>query len=163
MAVLTSTGITFGDTTTLSSRYGITPQSSVAVFYQANAPTGWTKLTTQDNKALRVVSGTGGGTGGTNAFTSAFAQQPYSATATVTGTVGNTTLTTPQLAIHAHPNGFGGAGRHGWQSGGEGLTGTGNNGAGGAHAHPWSGSGPFSFSFDVRVQYIDAIICTRTS
>jgi hypothetical protein len=165
MAVLTSSGIQFSVSDTLISTYEIYPLNSVAVFYQANAPTGWTKSTTHNDKALRCVSGTGGGSGGTNAFTSSFpnATIPVSGSAPVTGSVGNTTLTTPQLAVHAHPNGFGGAGRHGWQSGGEGLTGTGNNGGGGAHAHPWSGSGPFSFSFDVRVQYIDAIICTRTS
>jgi len=40
------------------------PNGSVMVFFQANAPTGWTKVTTQNDKTLRVVSGTGGGTGG---------------------------------------------------------------------------------------------------
>jgi hypothetical protein len=43
------------------------------LFYQSAAPTGWTQLTTQNNKALRVVSGTGGGTGGSNTFTTTFA------------------------------------------------------------------------------------------
>jgi hypothetical protein len=42
------------------------------LFYQASAPTGWTKVTTHDNKALRVVSGAGGGSGGSTAFTSVF-------------------------------------------------------------------------------------------
>lgn len=40
------------------------PDGSVMVFFQASAPTGWTKVTTQNDKTLRVVSGTGGGTGG---------------------------------------------------------------------------------------------------
>jgi len=40
------------------------PDGSVMVFFQANAPTGWTKVTSQNDKTLRVVSGTGGGTGG---------------------------------------------------------------------------------------------------
>lgn len=48
----------------------LTPATSVSIFYQASAPTGWTKLTTQNDKALRIVSGTGGGTGGTDAFSS---------------------------------------------------------------------------------------------
>lgn len=48
----------------------ITPTSSVAVFYQAAAPAGWTKLTTQNDKALRIVSGTGGGSGGTDVLSS---------------------------------------------------------------------------------------------
>jgi hypothetical protein len=42
------------------------------LFYQASAPTGWTKITTHNNKALRVVSGTGGGSGGSIEFTSVF-------------------------------------------------------------------------------------------
>jgi hypothetical protein len=42
----------------------------VMVFYQAAAPTGWTKSTAHNDKALRVVSGTGGGSGGTHALTS---------------------------------------------------------------------------------------------
>lgn len=44
------------------------PSGTVMVFFQATAPTGWTKVTTQNDKALRVVSGTGGGSGGTNAM-----------------------------------------------------------------------------------------------
>lgn len=40
------------------------PNGSVMAFFQAAAPTGWTKVTTQNDKVLRVVSGNGGGTGG---------------------------------------------------------------------------------------------------
>lgn len=38
---------------------------TVGVFYQAAAPTGWTKIVTADGRALRVVSGSGGGVSGT--------------------------------------------------------------------------------------------------
>ena len=48
------------------------PSGATMLFYQSSAPTGWTQVTTQNNKALRVVSGSGGGTGGSSAFTSAF-------------------------------------------------------------------------------------------
>ena len=51
------------------------PPGSKMLFYQASAPTGWTKLTTDNNKTLRVVSGSGGGSGGTNTFTSAFSER----------------------------------------------------------------------------------------
>jgi len=51
---------------------GVIPADTKMVFYQSNAPTGWTKITTHNNKAIRVVSGTGGGTGGNTAFTSIF-------------------------------------------------------------------------------------------
>jgi hypothetical protein len=66
------------------------PSGSVMLFYQAAAPTGWTQVTAQNNKALRVVSGTGGGTGGSVAFTTAFASQAVSGTV---GTSGSTTAT----------------------------------------------------------------------
>ena len=48
------------------------PSGSIMLFYQAGAPTGWTKITSQNNKAIRVVSGTGGGGGGNNTFTTTF-------------------------------------------------------------------------------------------
>jgi hypothetical protein len=59
-----------------SSKYIAFASGTTTLFYQASAPTGWTKVTTHDNKALRVVSGTGGGSGGTGGnFTSVFANR----------------------------------------------------------------------------------------
>jgi hypothetical protein len=40
-------------------------------FFQAAAPTGWTKSAANDNAAIRIVSGAGGGTGGSANFTTA--------------------------------------------------------------------------------------------
>lgn len=40
------------------------PGGSVMLFGQPTAPLGWTKLTSLNDRLLRVVSGTGGGTGG---------------------------------------------------------------------------------------------------
>jgi hypothetical protein len=51
------------------------PEASVALWYQAAAPTGWTASDADSNKAIRVVSGAsglGGAAGGTTAFTSVF-------------------------------------------------------------------------------------------
>lgn len=169
MAVLTAAGITFGDSTQLNSRYGIVPQSSVSVFYQASAPTGWAQVTTQNDKALRVVSGTGGGTGGTSSFTTVFPNsvRPVTqANVPMTGSVGNFTITNTEMPSHSHPNGgFIGLSPGGGdvQAGGgwtRTFPGTGNTGAGGAHAHPWSGTAQFSTTIDLRVQYIDVIICS---
>lgn len=42
------------------------PATTAMAFWQASAPTGWTKSTAHNDKALRVVSGTGGGSGGTH-------------------------------------------------------------------------------------------------
>ena len=44
------------------------------LFAQTAAPTGWTKSTTHNDKALRVVSGTAG-SGGSTAFTTVFASR----------------------------------------------------------------------------------------
>jgi hypothetical protein len=63
---------------------------TVMLFVQTAAPTGWTKSTTHDNKALRVVSGSVT-TGGTQNFT-----------AVLNGNVGATTLTTAQMPSHTH-------------------------------------------------------------
>jgi hypothetical protein len=88
------------------------------LFQQTAAPTGWTKDTTHNNKALRVVSGTAS-TGGSVAFTTAFASQAVSGSignttatniattatniaTTAGGTVGNTTLSTSQIPAHSH-------------------------------------------------------------
>jgi hypothetical protein len=62
------------------------PAGTKMLFQQTAAPTGWTKDTTHDNKALRVVSSTAG-SGGSVAFTTAFASQA------VSGSVANATAT----------------------------------------------------------------------
>lgn len=49
------------------------PAGTKMLFLQADAPVGWTKDTTHNNKALRIVSGAGGGSGGSTAFTDVFA------------------------------------------------------------------------------------------
>ena len=63
------------------------PSGSVMLFYQSSAPTGWTKQTSHNNKALRVVSGNGGGSGGSVGFTSAFANHTVSISGSDTVTI----------------------------------------------------------------------------
>lgn len=62
------------------------PSGTAMLFVQTSAPTGWTKSTTHDNKALRVVSG-GAGSGGTTGFTSVFTSR---------------TITTANMPSHTH-------------------------------------------------------------
>lgn len=70
------------------------PAGTVMVFYQAAAPSGWTKLTTVNDTALRIVSGaTGGSTGGTVAFSTAFS---------AANTVDGTAISTAQMPVHNH-------------------------------------------------------------
>lgn len=175
MSVLNVSGIQFSDSTTLYSKYGIIPQNSVAVFYQAASPTGWTKLTSHNDKALRVVSGTGGGFGyggvsgaGGISFTTAFPSltKTISGSVTAAGTVGETTLTIDQIPSHSHAAGSSVT----VSPGSPGVAGrlvntnapnTGNTGGGLGHSHPFTGSAaPFTSSLDLRVQYIDVIICS---
>ncbi len=180
-----STGIVFNDNTVLNSKYGIIPQNSLTFFHQATAPVGWAKSTSHDNKTLRVVSGTGGGSAGTQPFTTVFNTKPYSGTGPVSVTVGPHILSTPQLPSHTHsapglltlnsvPASFNPDGSFAGWNGGDvrrwpngpnrtwSRTGpnSGPDGSGATHAHPFSGTGTFSTSIDLRVQYIDAIICT---
>lgn len=153
---VTSTGITFNDATTQSTAAVSFPTGTLMLFQQTAAPTGWTKQTTHNDKALRVVSGTAS-SGGTSAFTTVFANQ------TPTITVGATTLTTTQIPSHTHsytaPGPINSASYdYGYQlaTGTSGGT-TGAQGGGGSHTH--SGS---STAITLNVQYVDIIIASKT-
>jgi len=149
------------------------PSGTVLVFAQTAAPTGWTKSTTHNDKALRVVSGSAS-SGGSVAFTTAFASQA------VAGTVGATTLTTAQIPAHNHPatvsdpghvhilggNNLG-AGSTGYSgaSGGSAQTNsavtgisvsTSNTGGGGSHDHAFTGT-----AINLAVQYVDVILAAK--
>jgi hypothetical protein len=156
------------------------------LFVQTTAPVGWTKVTTHNNKALRVVSGTAG-SGGSVAFTTAFASQSVTGTTdstatsgsvSVGGSVGSTTLDTSQIPSHTHAvNSYEvkypapGVGDFAVFS----AIGTPQNsqatGGGGSHTHSFSGSGSFSgsshthtftgTSINLAVQYVDIIIATK--
>jgi hypothetical protein len=142
----------------------------VLSFFQAAAPTGWTQVATQNNKGIRIVSGTGGGTGGTIAFSTLFSTATsYSGSINITsGQVGDTSLSESQLASHSHT----------YPSHSIGVTvnyiaagdpargfGTGSvNGAGGnaVHTHSLAGAtanGNFTSNFDL--QYIDMILASK--
>lgn len=75
------------------------PAGTVMVFFQAAAPTGWTKLTTQNDKALRVVSGASGGSaGGTTGLSTGIAHSIATHTHTITADTGHTHT----VASHTH-------------------------------------------------------------
>ena len=172
-AEIDGTGIVFSDSTRLDSRYDIFDQGTDAIFFQSAAPSGWTKNTSHNNKALRVVGGAsdpnGGGSGGSNTFTSAFpSSKPISGNFPISGTVGGHTLTSNELPSHTHANG--GAvslspGGGDVKSGGgwsRSSPDTGNNTTNASsHAHPFSsGSASFSANVDLAVQYVDVLICS---
>jgi hypothetical protein len=151
---------------------------SLMLFQQSTAPTNWTKGTTHDNKALRVVTGTAT-PGGSTAFTSVFASRTPAGSVSVSGgSVGNHTLASGQIPNHTHTNGASYPGPlaagassfptpqytppalRGVQPS---STGGVNEGSDQAHSHPFSvGSASFSGSaMDFAVQYVDIIICSK--
>jgi len=149
---------------------------TVMLFVQTSAPTGWTKSTAHDNKALRIVSGSAS-TGGSVAFTTAFASQAVSGSVSVSvsisgGSVNGTTLSTSEMPSHSHDIGKGDRAAPGAMTGfgsnsNYGTTTIGSTGGNGSHSHGFntpSGSGSGSFSgtaINLAVQYVDVIIATK--
>ena len=87
---------------------------TLMLFQQTAAPTGWTKQTTHNDKALRVVSGTAS-SGGSSAFSTALAAPSVSGTVGLTGSldagnlsvsisgnISNRTLSANQIPSHSH-------------------------------------------------------------
>jgi hypothetical protein len=147
------------------------PSGTVMVFGQTAAPTGFTKLTDQDNAALRVVSGTAS-TGGSVNFTTAFASQTPSGSVSITsvsGSAGATTLSTPQIPSHTHNaqllTGKGGLKGYYGQGGNGGQAALTSTGGDGSHSHPFSfSSGSASFTgnaINLAVKYVDVIRATK--
>lgn len=149
------------------------PTGTLMLFQQTAAPTGWTKQTTHNDKALRVVSGTAS-SGGTSAFTTVFTNQ--TPTITTSGlSAGATTLSTAQMPSHDH---YGNTTAYGGFAIGSGrfvlnrdYSGTGNaesssplrltaNGGGSSHSHGISGSATSS-AITLNVQYVDLIIAQK--
>lgn len=124
------------------------------LFIQAAAPSGWTKSTSYDNYALRIVSGTGGGTGGSVAFSTAFANRSLS------GTTDATTLSVSQIPSHAHQVGGGSctvwSDLFGTQAGSGGPWSS-YTGGGGSHTHTASG-----LTVNMAVKYVDSILCVKS-
>lgn len=126
-----------------------------ALFVQSAAPTGWTKDTTHNDKALRIVSGAAG-SGGALGFLGAFASRA------MTGSVGATTLTIAQIPSHGHTPTSGDSGSGVYLGSGNGnnlnttRTGIGSNGGGGSHTHSMGMD-----NLNMSVQYVDAIIATK--
>jgi hypothetical protein len=168
---INNTTLTFNDATTqTTAAVNPIPAGTVMLFYQNAAPTGWTIVTSQNNKALRVVSGSGGVAGGTTSFSSVFINQTVSTSISVSGTTGATTLSTSQIPSHTHSYRIGnspgcGAETIPFNNGGMVfLTNANTNAEGGgtSHTHSFSGSGSGTSSdVTLNVQYIDIILCSK--
>lgn len=130
------------------------------IFRQTLAPTGWTKVTTINDRALRVVSGSlvdGGSTG----FSVAFPSQTPAGTVSVAAS----SLSTAQLAAHTHQ--INGASDSAGATtitiaagGGTGLSNTsGSTGSGSTHTHSGTFAGSALASF--APLYADVIFATK--
>lgn len=147
------------------------PSGTLMLFQQSTAPVGWTKQTTHDNKALRVVSGTAG-SGGTTAFTTVFAARTISAANLPAHTHGPGTLggTTSSNGDHNHDYTRTNDGNT-TRAGGGGTCNDGdfldNTTTDGAHTHTItlstgvSGSTGSGTAMDFAVAYVDLIIAAK--
>ena len=141
-------------------------------FAQATAPVGWIKISTYNDHALRIVSGSTSN-GGTSAFSTTFTTvNPYSP---VTGpwptTVGTTTISVAQMGAHTHTShgaypsvsgnsGYGPAAyRTVYTTQAQVPTPSPNFGAGGGHTHGANiDSITLTSSQDLNIKYIDVIM-----
>lgn len=138
---------------------------TLALFQQSAAPNGWTKQTTHNDKALRVVSGTVG-SGGSSAFSTVFGKTA----------VDSHILSVAEMPAHNHG---GGSHQHKTQSynsfntGGTLSAGIAYNGgslvtaaifdmtaSGTIITTQGSGNGHIH-NMDIRVQYVDIIIASK--
>ena len=158
------------------------PSGTSMIFQQTTAPTGWTKQTSHNNKALRLVTGSVG-TGGSNTFAAAFnTNNTVSGTTggtavTITGSVAGHTLALTEIPSHRHL-----AGGHSEFGTGDsvsaGTRNTGNSsgakrfytdyqGGGGSHSHAVgtlsgdSHTHTFTDNFNLDVEYVDFIIANK--
>lgn len=161
---------------------------SITLFRNSSALVGWTKLTTDTDCALRVVSGTTS-SGGTVGFTTCYGLTALGGTVgSSSASFGSTTLTADQIPSHQHnildlgilpgtnrishpgpqqsvvdPNPLGSNHRYDAISP---LTdrsiNTGSVG-GSAHTHPIvvNYSNPLQIELDLRIKYVDMILAQR--
>ena len=142
------------------------------VFVQSSAHTGWTKFTSHNDVALRVISGNTGGTyvSGDGSFSAIFASNR----ATSGGNVSNHTLSTNQIPGHNHgfdngffaenngnranPNDIAGSNKgNDWDNNAFTFNdSTSNSGGGASHGHGFTHP-----RIDLKVHYVDTIIATK--
>jgi hypothetical protein len=132
-------------------------------FNQTAAPTGWTKDTSVNDAALRLTSGSVG-SGGSVDFTTAFTASRAVTVSSISGSVGATTLSTPQIPSHTHTAAFQTSPfNFSLATDLSGLSAPGNTGAtggGGSHNHPFSFSSGVG-TVDLAVKYVDLIIAQK--
>ena len=142
--------------TTIDAASASFPAGTLMLFAQTAAPTGWTKSTAHNDKALRVVSGTAS-SGGSVAFTTCMASKAN------TGTIGGTSLSEAQMPSHSHAvPGYVGSGGvwavTGYASGSASYSevATNSKGSGSSHTHSYTGD-----AINMAIAYVDVIIASK--
>ena len=127
----------------LTASRDIIPSGTVMAFVEASAPTGWTKITTHDDKMLRVVNSTGGGSAGSWTV-------PIDASVDHTHVISKLITATHSFSVFLFKSGGGNAigvvADHSWTHT-HALTST------GAHTHTPENTW--------RPQYVDVILCSK--
>jgi hypothetical protein len=142
------------------------PSGTKMLFQQTAAPTGWTKSTAHNDKALRIVSGSVS-SGGTNTFSTAFAS--YTPAGSVSVTVAGHQLDINEIPSHSHDIGVAGTATSSTRNRiaytnrtEETFISTETSGGGAEHTHAGStGSFTGTASSQFEVQYVDVIIATK--
>lgn len=142
------------------------PSGTQLLFYQANAPTGWTKVTGIGNRAVKIVEDdTGGTTGGTLDFSSVFTSVTSSNT-TQGGFISSVSISTSQMPRHRHSmtmrnNESINATYVTYGDHEPYLTGyTEYTGGGDGHNHTFTGSS-HNHKVNLTVKYINVIVCKK--
>jgi len=128
----------------LTASRDIIPAGTVMAFIEASAPTGWTKITTQTDKMLRVVSGTGGGSAGSWTVT-------IVATTNHTHVISKLFTATHTYGVNMFDRGSDRTGiavvpDHSW-----------------THTHPLTSTGAHTHVPEItwRPKYVDCILCSK--
>jgi hypothetical protein len=130
----------------------LVPAGTKMLFVQTSAPTGWTKVTTYDDAALRIVAGTASNGGSVN-FSTAFS---------TSGVTGATAISVSQMPSHNHVwadplNST----RALYDPGGPGFL-TNTEGGGAVTTSSVGGNGSHTHSLgNFAVKYVDTIIASK--
>jgi hypothetical protein len=140
---------------------------TIMVFQQTTAPVGWTKLTTNNDNMLRVVSGAVT-TAGTTVFTTVFTNQTPAVS--IPASADAVTLTTAQIPAHTHGSGtsvtialYSGYPQIPEIQAGTARTSSGPNipVGGGSHTHAITGA--IAIALNLAVAYVDVIMASKNA
>lgn len=124
------------------------PSTTSMVFQQSSAPTGWTKQTSHNDKAMRLVTGSVS-SGGSSAFSTVFGKTATDGYTLLEADLASHDHTTEKTNTNTGSSAIRVTASNGTDNGT--LSGVNNTGSSAAHSH----------AMDIRVQYVDFIIANK--